>query len=509
MQLNRIVGLPQHGNKSIVTNLTVGLPRPLPLQLLEAAKVRARHEKAHITLTHTAGIEKLPPELMDTVLKDVDSKDVLNLRSTSRSIQALTWPHAAKHCFSTIRVPLTEEGYDHVATLIAENREFRNSITKIIFEAGAHIPSDADNIPLTRKERNKLNKAMRKEAKVVDARRQELELAADVQDLRDEADGITSVVQDPDYIRPREWHRGRSMPTSSLKNADMHTGRLYGAVVIRKCLGLLPSITDITIYHNVDGIKERDRQLWVSDHCTASAEAEALLSILAERPMPNLKRLHMGSSCFGHNLNEGLIMLSNLHNISARKLAALAPTLANLEHFGLSVNTNTLDGVSETAYASVSRLLRLMPNLKSLGLAASKRSRRVYPTQLFREICINVSRFRSLEHLAMCDWPIEQPVLEAFVGKHLATLQTLKLDHARIYGSFTPCAANVWQKTADWPTFVEELKAETQFRVVEMELEYRDDALVRKLAMRRETAETEENMSEDGEETEDEDMMEA
>lgn len=485
-----------NSHKYDTTAPTVGLPRKLHMAK-EIPKICARREEQRVARTHTAGIEKLPPELMLMVLKDLDYDDIINLRSTSHSMQMMTWPHASKNYFTTIRIPLSREGHDRIAMFVAERADFRDSFTKLVLEAGVHIPSDADHAPLTKKERRKLAKYAKKAEKAIQVRKKQLALAAERQAQRHEAAGTTPdadytpppVVLDPDYIKPRKWHRGQSLPTASQKNADTHKGRLYGARVIRKCLELLPSITDITIYHNVEGVKQRERLMWVNDHCTASAEAEALLVALADHPMPKLKRLHLASSHFDRNWNEGLIMLANLDDIPDSKLAALAPTLANLEAFGLSINTNTLDGVSDTAYGTVSQLLRMMPNLMSLDLAVSKRSRKVYPTEIFRNIVQDVPCLRKLENLTIHEWPLEQPAFKAFVAKHRKTLETLTLDHNRLYHSFTPGEANM-PNAGNWPVLVQEMKDNTMLRVQEkMTLEHNDPSLMRKLFLRKMTDE--------------------
>lgn len=453
-----------------------------------------QHQKGPV---HKAGIEKLPVEIMEVVLKDLAKDEILSLRCMSRSLDVLTWHWVAKHYFTTVRVPLSHEGLLRISSFITAASDFRDTFTKLELDAGINFPSDDDDPPRpTKKQRVQLARQAQRAAEAAEAAeaaKKAQEQSRDVDTIDTTPHGAPLTISagnlayaDPTYLKPPRRCRGPVLPTASLKNSETHRGRLYGRRVIYKCLELLPSINDITICHRVDGVKQRERGKWVRDHRTASAEAEALLVTLANRPVP-LKRLCIDVSRFDRDWSEGLMMLANLHNIPEKKLAKLETSFKNLEHFSISLDTNTLDGVDDEAYDVLPKLLRLMPNLLSLEIAFSRRTRRTHPTVQLRKLAQHMQRLEKLQSLRFFQGRIEIESFRRIVRRHLGTLQQLEVEHVRIFDKYTPGVPN---ESSDWTLIVEKMKENSVLDLNnprDMRCEHNDPGLMRTLVMHRKT----------------------
>ncbi|EKG11653.1 F-box domain cyclin-like protein [Macrophomina phaseolina MS6] len=451
----------------------------------------ARHQNINLNV-ELHGLCKLPDEMIEIVLRALSTDDILHVRRLNRRMDYTTWYWVSRRYFTITRVPLCLDGLIKVCRFITAEQDFRSNFTKLELDAGIHCHSEEDDRPpVTRKQRKQRRQlahnakcpsnALHKLVKEEEEEEEEEFVMEDAQPGVKRARSYHPY-DNPDEFKPRKKYRGHPLPTSPLMNSDAHKGKVYGRRIINKCFELLPNIREINICHRVDGVEQRERAKWVSDHRMASAEAVALLNAPIANPKP-LKRLTFGVTRFDRDRNEGLMLLANLANIPGQRILKLQPSFASLEHFSISLDTNTLDSVEDFAYDALPALLHLMPNLRSLELAFSKRNRRTHPTKQFRRLAECMPVLEKLETLRLFQGRIETDSFMRILRKSLSSLLRVDVVHLRIFDIFTPGQPN---ESADWPRIVERVQQELLLGVLDdgyMVTEHNDPGLMNKLLL--------------------------
>lgn len=395
------------------------IPRTLHL-----ARARAASQQA--PLSRTAGMEKLPVELMDQILSQLSRQDILHLRSASNKIDTLTWAYTSKRYFTRLHIPLSAKGNEQVMSFLTLPLSFKAAFTTLELHAGVYIPSGGDD--------PQPKDAKKRKAKAKKAKKAAAAAAAKAQDATHENQHQASQsASNPISLKER-------IPP----NTDTYSGPLPSARTIKKCLAYLPSLTTITLTHhpNADYHPSRDAHIWTPDHRRASAEAIALLHAISTHAPSHLRTLVFRPTILPPGWDEGLLLLADLRTFTDDRdaMARLASALGRLERFGCSLNTNTLHEVGDEEYASVARLLACMPALRELELGGSRRARRTHPVLLFRSLGDRIPALPHLRALRVCNMRVEEGVWDGLVGR-FEELECLVVERCRVYES--------WQAVGD------------------------------------------------------------